>query len=93
MKIDSKEFEKAYQLISSLLPATPLVKNDWLSRKYEANVFLKLESLQPVGSFKLRGAANKIFNLSDEEKKQFNYSIKTVQELFNVAKKIDSDLK
>ena len=70
MKIDSKEFEKAYQLISSLLPATPLVKNDWLSRKYEANVFLKLESLQPVGSFKLRGAANKIFNLSDEEKKK-----------------------
>lgn len=70
MKIDSKEFEKAYQLISSLLPATPLVKNDWLSRKYEANVFLKLESLQPVGSFKLRGAANKIFNLTDEEKKK-----------------------
>ena len=32
-------------------------------------------------------------DLSDEEKKQFNYSIKTVQELFNVAKKIDSDLK
>jgi malate dehydrogenase len=32
-------------------------------------------------------------DLSDEEKKQFNYSIKTVQELFNIAKKIDSDLK
>ena len=32
-------------------------------------------------------------DLSDEEKKQFYYSIKTVQELFNIAKKIDSDLK
>jgi len=32
-------------------------------------------------------------NLSDEEKKQFNYSIKAVQELFDVAKKIDNSLK
>jgi len=31
-------------------------------------------------------------NLSDEEKKQFNYSIKAVQELFDVAKKIDNSL-
>jgi malate dehydrogenase len=31
-------------------------------------------------------------DLSDEEKKQFNHSIKTVQELFDTAKKIDSDL-
>jgi len=30
--------------------------------------------------------------LSDEEKKQFNYSIKAVQELFDAAKKIDSSL-
>ena len=32
-------------------------------------------------------------NLSDEEKKQFNYSIKAVQELFEIAVKIDPDLK
>ena len=31
-------------------------------------------------------------DLSDEEKKQFDHSIKTVQELFDTAKKIDSDL-
>ena len=29
---------------------------------------------------------------SDEEKKQFNYSIKAVQELFDAAKKIDNSL-
>lgn len=69
MKVDFAEFEKAFELISSLLPPTPLVKNDWLSKKYQANVYLKLESLQPVGSFKLRGAANKIYNLNEEEKK------------------------
>jgi malate dehydrogenase len=31
-------------------------------------------------------------HLSDEEKKQFNYSIKAVQELFDAAKKIDNSL-
>ena len=31
-------------------------------------------------------------DLSDEEKKQFDYSIKTVQKLFNTAKKIDNSL-
>jgi len=31
-------------------------------------------------------------NLSDEEKKQFNYSIKSVQDLFDSAKKIDNSL-
>ena len=32
-------------------------------------------------------------NLSEEEKKQFDYSIKTVEELFNAAQKIDKSLK
>ena len=31
-------------------------------------------------------------DLSDEEKKQFNFSIRAVQELFNNAKKIDNSL-
>ena len=71
MKLELNEFEKAYKLLSDLIPATPLIKNDWLSSKYGANIYLKLENLQPVGSFKLRGATNKIFNLTDEEKAAF----------------------
>ena len=34
----------------------------------------------------------KMIKLSDEVKKQFDYSIKAVQELFDAAKKIDSSL-
>ncbi len=68
MKIDFNEFEKAKVILSDLISPTPLIKNDWLSSKYGANIFLKLENLQPVGSFKLRGATNKIANLTDEEK-------------------------
>ena len=41
-----------------------------LSRRLENSVFLKREDQQPVFSFKLRGAYNKIFHLSDKERAQ-----------------------
>lgn len=45
---------------------TPLQKNLALSDKYECNVYLKREDLQPVRSYKIRGAYNKIKSLSEE---------------------------
>ena len=39
-----------------------------LSLKEKNNIFLKREDLQPIFSFKNRGAYNKIFNLSEQEK-------------------------
>jgi len=36
----------------------------------DRRLYLKLENLQPIGAFKLRGAYNKIVSLSDEEKKR-----------------------
>lgn len=62
--------EKAKITLSEIIAPTPLVKNDYLSKKYSANVYLKLENLQPVGSFKLRGATFKIANLTNEEKEK-----------------------
>lgn len=70
MKINEDEFNKAYELIQKHLVKTPLVLNDYLSQKYKANVYLKLENLQPIGSFKLRGALNKIASLTDKEKSE-----------------------
>lgn len=66
--VSFNDCKAALNLVSSILPATPLVKNQWLSKKYNANVYLKLENMQPVGSFKVRGAINKICGLSEEEK-------------------------
>ncbi len=43
---------------------TPLVR---LELDAEATIYLKLETLQPVNSFKLRGAGNAILRASDEE--------------------------
>lgn len=62
------------QIISTLLAKvyevaieTPLDKAHKLSNKYNANIYLKREDLQPVHSFKIRGAYNKIANLTDKE--------------------------
>lgn len=49
---------------------TPLTTNENLSEQYGANITLKREDLQPVRSYKLRGAYNKISSLSPEEMKQ-----------------------
>lgn len=46
---------------------TPLLPSPILSERVGANVWLKLENLQKTGSFKLRGATNKIFSLTEEE--------------------------
>lgn len=70
MQLSRAGFEKAKEIIEELLPATPLVRNEWLSVQYGANIYLKLENLQPVGSFKLRGATNKMLNLTEEQKKK-----------------------
>jgi threonine dehydratase len=47
---------------------TPLDFAPSLSRRLRNRVFIKREDLQPIFSFKLRGAYNKIASLSDEEK-------------------------
>ena len=47
---------------------SPLERAPRLSRRLDNDVLLKREDLQPVFSFKVRGAYNKICNLSDEER-------------------------
>lgn len=68
MKLEMNDFEKAYKNLQGYILKTPLIKNEWLSSKYGCEVLLKLENLQPVGSFKLRGATNMISNLSEEQR-------------------------
>lgn len=59
------EIRAAAERIADVIVKTPLVKAPFESCKGE--VWLKAESLQPIGSFKLRGAANKILQLSKDE--------------------------
>ena len=60
------EARLAEDRIRSHIRETPLEHSPFLSRETEASVFLKLENLQLTGSFKLRGAMNKVLSLSPE---------------------------
>ncbi len=44
--------------LRDLFDPTPLLRNDFLSQKYDADIWLKREDLTPVRSYKLRGAFN-----------------------------------
>lgn len=67
MELLDKVYE-ARERIKNVALHTPLMKNENLSEEFFAQVYLKREDLQPVRSYKLRGAYNKIVSLSDEEK-------------------------
>ncbi len=45
---------------------TPLQKNEYLSKIYEANIWLKREDLSPVRSYKIRGACNAMRKLKGQ---------------------------
>ncbi|MCI0517775.1 MAG: threonine/serine dehydratase [Woeseiaceae bacterium] len=47
---------------------TPLEFSPWFSEKTGAKVWLKLENLQLTGSFKLRGAFNKLLTMTEGER-------------------------
>ena len=66
-KFTAQEVFDAYERISPYLDRTPLAESLYLGdgeRKY----FFKLECQQPVKSFKIRGALNKMLTLTEEEK-------------------------
>ncbi|MEE8389202.1 MAG: pyridoxal-phosphate dependent enzyme [Anaerolineae bacterium] len=56
----------ARQKIAPVVKRTPLIHSDWLTERVGSAVYLKLESLQETGSFKIRGATNKLLNLAPD---------------------------
>jgi threonine dehydratase len=53
------DIEAARERIAGTVLRTPLVR-------FDENIFLKLENLQPTNAYKIRGAANAVASLSDE---------------------------
>ncbi|PPR54365.1 MAG: L-threonine dehydratase catabolic TdcB [Alphaproteobacteria bacterium MarineAlpha5_Bin6] len=66
--INSKDIEKAYRRIKAIISKTPLITNDTINKNTNSEIYFKLENLQKTGSFKIRGAANKISKLSNKDK-------------------------
>ncbi|HNV10982.1 MAG TPA: threonine ammonia-lyase IlvA [Propionibacteriaceae bacterium] len=64
----SRQIEDAAVRLEGVASLTPLQRNDRLSARTGAEVWLKREDLQPVRSYKLRGAYNLIAQLKPEER-------------------------
>jgi threonine dehydratase len=60
---------KAREVLKKTVRKTPLQRSETFSKLVGTNVFLKLESFQKTGSFKVRGASVKLNDLSEEQRK------------------------
>src|SRR5262245_38769255 len=62
---DLADVQRAATRIAPFVWHTPIVHSSWLSDRSRASVWLKLEIVQPTGSFKLRGAVNALAALKE----------------------------
>lgn len=69
MKISLEEINKARETLAGIAVRTELAYTNTLSDLTGNRVYLKMENQQRTGSFKLRGAYNKVAHLSADEKR------------------------
>jgi threonine dehydratase len=65
--MDLTNIRLAQERIAPYVKRTPLERSETLSRRLGTNVFVKYELFQKAGSFKPRGAFNKLLSLTPEE--------------------------
>ena len=70
MLIELSDIRKAQEIIADYVHKTPITSSKALGRKTGVNLYFKAEVFQKTGSFKPRGALNKLHSLTDEEKKR-----------------------
>ncbi|WP_170352404.1 beta-hydroxyaspartate dehydratase BhcB [Ruegeria lacuscaerulensis] len=61
------DMRAAQRRIAPHIRRTPLMTSDYLNDLTGAQLFFKCENFQEAGAFKVRGACNAVFSLSDEE--------------------------
>ena len=67
-KLSLHDIQKAQETIKDIVKKTDILESAKLSSITGAKIYYKCENLQKTGSFKVRGACNKIANLTDKEK-------------------------
>ncbi|PFT69367.1 threonine ammonia-lyase [Bacillus cereus] len=70
LPLNIENIKKAQKILDGNARKTPLVKSFYLTSKTGGEIYLKLENMQLTGSFKFRGAFNKISQLTNEEKER-----------------------
>ena len=68
--MDIVAIKQAQQRIKSFVKRTALEHSETLSKYLGTSVFVKLELFQKTGSFKVRGAFNKLLSLTEAERKR-----------------------
>src|SRR5690625_352752 len=66
--VELRDVWQAKQRIKPIIGRSPLIYSRALSERTQSDIYFKLENLNVSGSFKVRGAANKILRLSKEER-------------------------
>ena len=69
LKVEMKDIVEAYGRIRKYVQKTPLIYSPETSERTGSEVWFKMENLQPIGAYKLRGAMNNILGMSDEDLK------------------------
>ena len=67
MAFGVEDIESARRRLEGIVKPTPLIASATLSRMLDAEVLIKPENLQKTGSFKIRGAYNRVATLSPDE--------------------------
>src|SRR4051812_39516976 len=70
IKVSLSDVQEARQELKKYLSPSPLILNSWLSEAYKCELYLKMENMQPNGSFKIRRATYKISTLTPKERKR-----------------------
>ncbi len=66
--VSLNDIRSAQSLLQGIASRTPLL--EWPAQSSAGQLFLKLENLQPIGAFKLRGAYHKVASLTDGERRR-----------------------
>jgi len=87
--IGLREIQDARRTIQHLVKRTPSVRSQFLSDFCGGEVFLKLENLQANNSFKIRGAINRMFKMTPDEKRRGVITASTGNHAMAVADSAD----
>jgi len=68
--LDLELIERARTVVSRVADVTPMESSRYLAELLGSPVFLKCENLQRTGSFKIRGAYNRLIQLTAEERQR-----------------------
>jgi threonine dehydratase len=68
LSVTPADVERAATGLSAYLSPTPLQYSRAFTDKARCHVYLKIESIQPIRAFKVRGALNKLIRLPDDQR-------------------------